>query len=185
MEDGQIVELYWAREEAAITESEKKYGAYCHNIAKRVLANDEDAQETLADTWLRAWNTIPPEKPTLLRPFFARLSRNLAIDRWRRNSAEKRGFGLTVALEELSELAGKTPSPQEQTEGKALEETIRVFLSGCTQTQRNVFLRRYFFFESTADIAARYAMRESNVLNILSRTRKKLKEHLQKEGWLP
>lgn len=184
MEDRQIVTLYWAREEAAIAESEKKYGAYCYDIAWRVLANHEDAQETLDDTWLHAWNAIPPEKPMMLRPFFAKLTRNLAIDRWRRNTAEKRGAGLTMALEELSELAGDTPSPQEQAEGKALEDSIRGFLSGCTKLQRDVFLRRYFYFESTEDIAARYAMRESSVLNLLSRTRKKLKEYLRKEGWL-
>ena len=184
MEDRQIVTLYWAREEAAIAESEKKYGAYCYDIAWRVLANHEDAQETLDDTWLHAWNAIPPEKPMMLRPFFAKLTRNLAIDRWRRNTAEKRGSGLTMALEELSEVAGDTPSPQEQAEGKALEDSIRSFLSDCTKTQRDVFLRRYFFFESTEDIAARYAMRESSVLNLLSRTRKKLKEYLRKEGWL-
>lgn len=184
MEDKQIVALYWAREEAAIAESEKKYGAYCYEIAHRVLANYEDTQETLDDTWLGAWNTIPPEKPTLLRPFFARLTRHFAIDRWRRNTARKRGSGLTLCLEELSEVASETPSPQEQMEGKALEDSVRIFLSGCTKTQRDIFLRRYFFFESTEDIATRYAMRESNVLNLLSRTRKKLKEHLRKEGWL-
>lgn len=81
-------------------------------------------------------------------------------------------------------MASETPSPQEQMEGKALEDSVRIFLSGCTKTQRDIFLRRYFFFESTEDIATRYAMRESNVLNLLSRTRKKLKEHLRKEGWL-
>ena len=129
-------------------------------------------------------NAIPPEKPTRLRPFFAKLARNLAIDRWRRNTAEKRGSGFTVALDELSDLASETASPQERVEGKELEQTIRAFLSGCSRTQRDVFLRRYFFFESTEEIAARYGMRESNVLNLLSRTRKKLKEYLRKEGWL-
>lgn len=185
MEDIHIVTLYWEREEAAIAESEKKYGAYCYDIAWRVLANHEDAQETLDDTWLHAWNAIPPARPTRLRPYFAKLTRNLAIDRWRRNTAEKRGSGLTLALEELSEVAGETPSPQEQAEGKALEDTIRSFLSGCTKLQRDVFLRRYFFFESTKDIAVRYAMRESAVLNLLFPTRKKLKESLRKEGWMP
>ena len=185
MEDAKIVALYWAREEAAIAESERKYGAYCYGIAQRVLANHEDTQETLDDTWLHAWNAIPPRKPPKLRPFFARLTRNLAINRWRRNTAEKRGAGMTLALEELPDLVSKGDEPQEEVERKELEETIRKFLSDCTKTQRDVFLRRYFFFESTEEIAARYAMRESNVLNLLSRTRKKLKEHLRKEGYLP
>lgn len=185
MEDAQIVDLFWAREEAAISESERKYGAYCLGIAQRVLGNPEDAQEALNDTWLRAWNTIPPERPTRLRPYLAKLTRNLAIDRWRRNSALKRGEQMSFALDELFDLADGTPLPQELIEGKELESTIRAFLSGCTRTQRDVFLRRYFYFESTEEIAARYAMRASNVLNLLSRTKKKLKLYLKKEGWLP
>ena len=185
MEDEQIVALYWAREEQAIKESERKYGAYCYEIAQRILANHEDSQEVLDDTWLHDWKAIPPEKPAPLRPFLARLTRNLAVDRWRRNNVEKRGKQLTLALEELSELASETPLPQEQVEGKELEATIRRFLSGCPQTQRDVFLRRYFFFESTKEIARRYHMRESNVLNLLARVRKKLKEYLRREGYLP
>ena len=185
MEDAEIVALYLARQEAAIAESERKYGAYCCSIAQRILDCREDIQETLNDTWLRAWNAIPPEAPTALRPYFARITRNLAIDRWRKRNTEKRGGQMTLALEELSELSGGTPLPQELVEGKELERAIRSFLSGCSQNQRNVFLRRYFYFESTEEIARRYAMRESNVLNLLSRTKKKLKVYLQKEGFLP
>ena len=178
MEDAEIVALYLARQEAAIAESERKYGAYCCSIAQRILDCREDIQETLNDTWLRAWNAIPPEAPTALRPYFARITRNLAIDRWRKRNTEKRGGQMTLALEELSELSGGTPLPQELV-------AIQSFLSGCSQNQRNVFLRRYFYFESTEEIARRYAMRESNVLNLLSRTKKKLKVYLQKEGFLP
>ena len=185
MEDAEIVALYLARQEAAIAESERKYGAYCCSIAQRILDCREDIQETLNDTWLRAWNAIPPEAPTALRPYFARITRNLAIDRWRKRNTEKRGGQMTLALEELSELSGGTPLPQEPVEGKELERAIQSFLSGCSQNQRNVFLRRYFFFDSTEEIARRYAMRESNVLNLLSRTKKKLKVYLQKEGFLP
>lgn len=184
MEDKEIVELYWARDEAAIAESERKYGAYCLQIAQRVLEDREDAREALNDTWLHAWNAMPPERPALLRPYLAKLTRNLAIDRWRKNSAVKRSAQMVLALEELTELADKTPMPQEQIEGKELERAIRDFLSGCTKTQRDVFLRRYFFFESTAEIAERCAMRESNVLNLLARTRKKLKAYLLREGYL-
>ena len=125
MEDAKIVALYWAREEAAIAESERKYGAYCYGIAQRVLANHEDTQETLDDTWLHAWNAMPPQKPPKLRPFFARLTRNLAINRWHRNTAEKRGAGMTLALEELPDLVSKGDEPQEEVERKELEETIR------------------------------------------------------------
>lgn len=185
MEDAQIVALFLARDEAAITESERKYGAYCYAVAQRILVNHEDTQEVLNDLWLHAWHAIPPEKPTQLRPFFARLARNLAIDLWRKNTAAKRGAQFTLAMEELADLVSGTPLPQEQVEREALEQTIRAFLSGCTSTQRDVFLRRYFFFESTGEIAARYAMRESNVLNLLSRTKKKLKIYLQKEGFQP
>ena len=185
MEDQAIVALYWARDEAAIEQSEIKYGAYCYSIARRILENHEDAQEALDDTWLHAWDAMPPEKPTRLRPFFAKITRNLAIDRRRKNSAQKRGGALELALDELGECAGTIPLPQEQAEHRELENTIRRFLSGCTPTQRDIFLRRYFFFDTTEEIASRYAMRESNVLNILSRTRKKLKEYLQQEGFLP
>ncbi len=185
MEDAEIVALYLARKEAAIAESERRYGAYCYSIALRVLGSQEDAQETLNDTWLHAWNSIPPEQPARLGLYFARLTRNLAIDRWRRNNAQKRGGQMALALEELSELAGGRPLPQEELEAKELERCIREFLSGCPQAQRDVFLRRYFYFESTGEIAQRYGMRESNVLNLLSRTKKKLKVYLQKEGFLP
>ena len=183
MDDQQIVELYLERDEAAITELEKKYGVYCQAIVQRVLDNQEDVQETLNDIWLHLWNSIPSVKPSPLRPFVAKLARNLAIDRWRKNKAEKRGGQMLLALEELSDLVDGSPLPQEQAEGKDLERTIQDFLSGCTKPQRDVFLRRYFFFDSTDEIARRYAMRESNVLNLLSRTKKKLKEYLKKEGY--
>ena len=185
MEDEQIVALYLAREEAAVAESERKYGALCRGVIQRVLADPEDVRETLNDVWLHAWNAIPPQRPTCLRPFFAKLARNAAIDRLRRSTAQKRSAEFTLALEELAEAADGTPLPQEQVETQELEHVIRVFLSGCSRAQRDVFLRRYFYFESTAEIAERCAMRESNVLNLLSRTRKKLKKHLQEEGFLP
>ena len=185
MEDAEIVALYFARQEAAIAASQQCYGAYCYKIAMGVLANHEDAQETLSDTWLHAWNAIPPERPPRLRPFFAKITRNLAIDRWRRLHAQKRGSSLELALEELAECARGPPLPQQQLEDKELEQSIRRFLAACGQRERDVFLRRYFFFETTEQIARRYDIRQSNVLNLLSRTRKKLKAHLKKEGYLP
>lgn len=182
MEDREIVDLYFARSEEAIRYSKNKYGDYCFCIADRILNSKEDAEEALDDTWLRAWNSIPPQRPAHLRQFFAKITRNLALDRCRRRDAQKRGGSFALAYEELSECLASGQTPEEVVSADELEDAIRRFLGCCGETERNVFLRRYFYFDSTKEIASRYSMRESNILNILSRARKKLEHFLKEEG---
>ena len=183
MEDKQIINLYFSRDEQAISETSKKYGSYCHTIAYRILQSLPDAEECVSDTWLRAWNAMPPQKPNVLRQFLAKITRNLSLDRWRANQAQKRGGGATeVALEELGECVTDGGDPATQLELEELKAAIAQFLQELPERDRNIFLRRYFYLEDTAAIARRYVLRQANVRLILSRTRQKLKDFLQKEG---
>ena len=183
MEDNQIITLYFARNEQAITETNKKYGVYCHAIAHRILQSLPDAEECVNDTWLRAWNSMPPQKPNVLRQFLAKITRNLSLDRWRTTQAQKRGGGvMEIALEELGECVCGGTDPATQMEMKTLKMSVAAFLQNLSERDRNIFLRRYFYLEDTAAIARHYVLRQANVRLILSRTRQKLKDFLQKEG---
>ena len=183
MEDTKIIDLYFARNETAITETDQKYGAYCRSIAWNILQNHEDSEECVSDTWLRAWNAMPPQRPRVLRQFLAKITRNLSLDRFRAGHAQKRGSGeVPLALEELKECVG-SGDPATDAERKLLEELIGQFLQQLSQRDRGVFLRRYFYIESHKDIAARYGMKETNVRLCLSRTRQRLREYLRKEDF--
>lgn len=183
MEDKQIIDLYFARNEQAISETNKKYGPYCNTIAYRILQSLPDAEECVSDTWLRAWNAIPPQKPNVLRQFLAKITRNLSLDRWRANQAQKRGGGeAEVALEELGECIPGGGDPATVLELEELKNAIAAFLRTLPERDRSIFLRRYFYLEKPAAIARRYVLRQANVRLILSRTRQKLKDYLQKEG---
>ena len=183
MEDSKIIDLYFARNEAAITETNLKYGTDCQTIAYRVLQNLVDAEECVNDTWLRAWNAIPPQKPSVLRQFLAKITRNLSLDRWRNTHAEKRGGGETmVALDELQECVSGEGDPASQAELAELKEAIAAFLRDLPQRDRDIFLRRYFYLEQPEQIAKAYLLRAAHVRLILSRTRQKLREYLTKEG---
>ncbi|MBE6923943.1 MAG: RNA polymerase sigma factor [Ruminococcaceae bacterium] len=186
MNDDQILDLYFARDERAIRETNETYGAYCMQVAERILCDRQDAEEMVNDTLLRAWHTIPPKRPVVFKLYLAKIVRNLAFSRYRARAAEKRGGGeLTLALEELSECVGGGDDPQERVDVKELTVAIQRFLDTVSPRDRKIFIRRYFFVESTADIASRFGLKESNVLMILVRVRKKLKGYLIKEGfWL-
>lgn len=184
MNDDQIVELYFARDERAIAESSAKYGLYCIQIAQRILGHYQDSEETVNDTWLRAWNTIPPQRPQVLKLYLAKITRNLAFSKYRSRTAEKRGGGeIMVALDELAGCVGSGETVDAMLDKAELTDSIERLLRKVSPRDRSVFIRRYFFVESTADIAQRYGLKESNVLMILARVRKKLKEHLIKEGY--
>lgn len=185
MEDSQIVELYWQKNADAISETAKKYGAYCFTIAEGILHSAEDSEECVNDTWLHAWNAIPPQKPDVLRMFLAKITRNLSLDRFSARNAEKRGGGeIALVLDELGECLGGGADTEAAYEAKELRQCIRHFVRTLPERDGNVLVRRYFFAEPVADIAKRYGMTENNVMVILSRTRKKLKAHLLKEGYL-
>ena len=184
MEDSRIVELYWQKNTDAIKETNSKYGAYCFAIADNILRSKEDAEECVNDTWLNAWNAMPPQKPTKLQMFLAKITRNLSFNRYYARSAEKRGGGeIVLVLDELAEcLAGETDVESEY-EARELGQCIRIFVRALPERDANVFVRRYFFTEPVTAIARRYGLNESNVAVILHRTRKKLKAHLIKEGF--
>lgn len=185
MEDSQIIELYWRRSADAVSETNGKYGAYCFAIANNILRSAEDAEECVNDAWMRAWNAMPPQRPRVLRMFLGRITRNLAFDRFRERSAEKRGGGETaLVLDELGECLGDGASAEAAFEAEELRRCVGRFVRALPEREGNVLARRYFFAEPVADIAKRYGLTENNVMVILSRTRKKLKAHLMKEGYL-
>ena len=182
MEDTEIVQLYWDRNERAISESDAKYGSLCRSVALRILGIPEDGEECVSDTWLRAWNAMPPQRPSRLGAFLARITRNLALDRWRRDRAEKRSGGETaLALEELGEIvSGK--SLEEEVQDRELDRALNGFLRSLPERDRNLFLRRYWGVETLEDLAKQTGLTVSAVYRRLGKLREKLREHLEKEG---
>ena len=184
MEDNQIVELYFQRNADAIKETDSKYGSYCFAIADNILHNREDSEECVNDTWLGAWNAMPPQRPNMLRMFLAKITRNLSFNRFNVRSAEKRGGGeIHLVLDELAECIANESDTENEYLAKELEQCIKLFVRGLPEREGNVFVRRYFFTEPVSMIAKRYSMTDNNVMVSLSRTRKKLKAHLEKEGY--
>lgn len=184
MKDEEILDLYFARDELAITQTQLKYGSYCYSVANRILDSHEDSEEVVSDTCLQAWNTIPPQCPAFLKLFLARIARNLAFTRWRKRNAAKRGGGETeLALEELAECIPGTEGIDDRLNARELAKAIRRFLNTLPERDQDIFLQRYFFVEDTETIAARYGIRRTHVNLILSRARAKLKTYLTQEGY--
>lgn len=185
MKDEQIINLYWQRNEKAILETNRKYGAYCHTVAYHILHSQEDSEECVNDTWLRAWNGIPPNRPVRLQMFLAKITRNLALDKLRTQTARKRGNGeIEMLLDELSECISAADDVENQLLAKELEKVINRFVHKLPERECNLFVRRYFFAEPVEEIAKKYGLSANNVMVILSRTRKKLKIHLKMEGYV-
>ncbi len=185
MDDKQIVDLYWQRSEQAIQETDTKYGGYCYSIAYNVLANREDAQECVSDTYLAAWNALPPHRPAILTAFLGKLTRRISIDRWRSLTAYKRGGGqIPLTLEELGDCASHTPTVESAVITKEMAAAFQRYLDALPREERLIFLRRYFFFDPVAKIGETFGFTESKVTSILHRTRKKLRQQLTKEGYL-
>ena len=182
MDDKKIISLYFDRNQTAITETSKKYGRYLHKISYNILADMSDAEECVNDTYLTAWNTIPPKKPSVLSVFLARITRFASIDVLRRKTADKRGGGeMPLLLEELGDCVSNGDSVFEEYAKKALAEALQKFLWALPMRDRTVFLKRYFYAMSVSDIARQMGMTENNVSKVLSRTREKLKLCLEKE----
>ena len=183
MDDKQIVELYLARSETAIAETDRKYGRYCHYIAYSVLQNDWDAEEVVNDTYLRLWNSIPPHQPDPLKPYIGAVSRRLALDVYDEKHTQKRCGQVPLLLDELAECIPDTDSGMDMGESVALRDALERFLRSLPQRTRKLFVRRYFYVSSVAELATDFRMKESAVTMLLLRTRKKLKQYLQKEGF--
>jgi len=183
MEDAQIVQLYFDRSETAISETAQKYGKYCYSIAYNILASRSDADETVNDTYLGAWRSIPPHKPQRLGTFLGKITRRLALAKWKARTAQKRGGGETaLALEELGECIPDHNTPERMIEMKELTQQLNSFLKTLPETEQQVFVSRYWYLNPVKDVAVRFGFTESKVKSMLSRTRKKLAAYLQKEG---
>ena len=182
MEDSRIVELYWQRSESAITETQRKYGGFCHAIALRILSDRQDAEECVNDTWLRAWNAMPPQRPVLLRPWLGKVVRNLAINRWEKNRAQKRYGGMELLLDEL---ADAVPSPQtleKRMEAEELGRLISQWLRGLDREDRTLFLRRYWNGEPLQDLARQRGEEPQRLAQRMYRLRCALKAELERNG---
>ena len=181
MHDPDIIDLYFARDERAIKETDAKYGKLCYGIAYNILKNNEDAKECVNDTYVGVWNAIPPTRPDNLMAFVCRITRNLSLKRLEAMSRQKRAHTTLVSLDELAEVL-----PDERLSRNTNDEDIGKLISDFLRSQRadvrNVFIRKYYFFDSVSDIARRYSFTESKVKNMLHHTRAKLKEYLIKEG---
>ena len=180
MEDERIVALYWERDENAIRESEKKYGKYCYTVAYNILRSREDADECVNDTWKGAWSAMPPEKPTKLQCFLARITRNIAIDRVRYDSAQKRCKDTRALTDEYWECVPDGTIPIE--DELALKQAINGFLASLDTRTRVIFMRRYWYSMSVKDIADGMRLSENHISVTLHRTRRKFKDYLTKEG---
>ena len=183
MEDSTIVQMFWNRDENAITVTSEKYGSYCLTIAKNILDNSEDAEECVNDTYLLTWNSIPTNRPTQLSTYLGKIVRNLSFNRYKKSHTQKRGLGQTpLILDELSELLTGSERPEEEWDVKLLIETVNEFLEGLPETKRKLFVSRYWYADSVKDIAARFDMTENNVSVSLSRLRVVLRKYIMERG---
>ena len=185
MEDNTIIDLFWNRSEEAITQTDRKYGRYCYSIAYNILANRQDAEESVSDTYMAAWNHIPPTRPAVLSTFLGRITRNLSISRWRALGAKCRGGGETeLAFEELQECVSGNQSIENDMIAKEALQVLNRFLETLPRENRLVFMRRYWYLDPIANIAASCGFSQSKVKTMLHRDRQKLKQMLKKEGYL-
>lgn len=182
MDDKAIIDLYWQRCQQAVAETAAKYGALCLCIARNILSSREDAEESVNDTYLAAWNTMPPQRPAHLCAYLGKLTRYISLDKWKQRSRLKRGGGeVPLCLEELSEVVSGKESPENGLIRKEALAAVNRFLGTLPETERQVFLRRYWYAEPIADIAARFGFTESKTVSMLHRTRIKLRKQLAKE----
>ena len=180
MEDNRIVQLFWDRSEEAISRISDKYGAFCFAIAENILSCREDSEECVNDTWLSTWNAIPPARPDPLKPYVGKITRNIAFDKYAYRNAAKRNANATVLLSELEEIADGSEDAVADTE--AITAAINEFLAGLDRLNRALFLRRYWYYDSLADLAGKSGLRENIIKARLARMREKLRRKLMERG---
>lgn len=185
MDDKQILDLYWERSEVAISETSKKYGKYCRYIAFNILHNDEDSEECVNDTYLRAWNSIPPNRPSVLKTFLGKITRNLSLDRYELLNAKKRNGGqMPLVFDEIQECIPSLDSTENIVEEIALTDILNRFLSSLSLEQRKIFMRRYWYLSPIKEIATEYGMSESKIKMSLFRSRNELKKIVRERRYL-
>ncbi len=182
MEDEKIIELYFARDESAISATATKYGRWIRSIAQNILRDASDSEECESDVYVAAWNRIPPQYPRRLVAFLGRMARNIALDRYDYYAASRRNRALEVALSELEEVLPDAQSVEGRVEASELSEAIDGFLRGIGRTKRIVFVRRYWYCDSIRQIASAQGFSESKVKSLLMRTRRELKQYLERSG---
>lgn len=183
MEDAQIIDLYWQRNEDAIQETDQKYGNYCNRVAYNILGDHEDGKECVNSTYWKAWNAMPPHRPRVLIAFLGKITRNLALNIFEKRSAQKRGCGqVFLALEELEECIPDPTAENYSVENADLAKIFNSFLAGLPDEKRKIFVSRYWGMSSVNEIAFMYDMTEGKVKTVLRRTREQLKRYLEQEG---
>ena len=184
MEDSSIVELYWQRDQEAISHTQQKYGPYLFKIAYNILSNMEDSQESVNDTYWKAWGAMPPHRPQILSTFLGKITRQTAIDRLRRRLSQKRaGAEYPLCVEELNQCCSSAPSPQELVECEELAQALSRFLEDLSPAARRLFVGRYYFMDPLHEVAAYCGMSQSRAKSLLYRTRQRLRQFLQEEGF--
>ena len=185
MEDHEIIQLYWDRDEAAIRETGRKYGGYLTKIVRNILDNGEDARESVNDTYYAAWNSIPPHRPDLLSAYLSKLARRIAIDRFRKLTRIKRGGGeYALSLTELDEFCSAGNTTEIAADARMLGQTINAFLWTLEPQARTAFIGRYFYCDPLNEVARYCGMSQSKAKSMLYRTRQKLRTYLEKEGFI-
>lgn len=183
MEDSAIVDLYWQRSDRAISETSRKYGRYCHTIAYNICANNEDAEECVNDTWFRAWNLMPDKRPSILSTFLGGITRNFALDLFKAKNRKKRGGSeVFLALDELDDCIPADLDLERRYELREFEQAIGEFTSHLTETEKKIFVSRYWHLASVAEISKRLGYSQSKTKSILFRVRGKLRNYLREEG---
>ncbi len=183
MEDSQIIELYWERSEAAVEETVKKYGTFCHRVAQNILTLREDAEECVNDVWQLAWSSIPPQRPQALRAWLGRVVRNLAINRWNRDHAQKRYAGMEQLLSELEDCIPSPKTPENELEGQELTDYLNSWLASLDRDDRILFVRRYWNGEAVKDLAGERGAAPGAIAKRIYRLRQNLRQSLEKEGY--
>lgn len=182
MSDEEIINLYWSRQENAISETDKKYGNYCNTISLNILQNIEEAKECVNDTYLKVWNTIPPQRPNVFKAYLGKITRNLAINKYEKKIAKKRDYTLEIALEELNECIISNNNVEKEFNYNELVNMLNVFLSKLSKNKRKIFLERYWYLYSIKEISYRNKISENNAKVTLLRIRKQLKKYLKEGG---
>lgn len=182
MEDSAIIELYWARDEAAITHTDQKFGPFCRRLAFNILSDREDSEECVNDTWHRAWDTMPPQRPNSLRAYLGRIVRNLSVSRLRQRTAQKRGGGLEIMLSELEDCLPSSVGVEQTLEARELSEQINRWLRSLPQDDRVMFIRRYWYGDAVNELAREWDLLPNQLAKRMLRLRLSLKTHLEREG---